>query len=194
MNTDSTNVLIRSKRSVTSAGWAILICGVLTAIGYLLLYRPVYLVLSIESPASYLPRRDWSSTSYATYLFPDSENRFYVWRQETDVSIQQSDPKSPFDTPQSIWKYFDSWLIENGWVLYEQGADPCDLFLSEASFLERGSDGYMIYREPDVKSYPISPITCLAIWRYREGRYRIVLVTVNPSILTVLNARIELGQ
>jgi hypothetical protein len=177
--------------------FAVMACAILAFTSYLLLQIPKYLVLSIESPSSYLPRGGWFSTSYATYVFPDSQHRFYVWRQEDDVSTQQSDPKSPFDTPQSIWKYFDSWLMENGWVPFEAThGGACTVFLPEASFLEVGSDGYRVYTEPDAKIFPTSPITCLAIWRDSENiysRYHIVLVTANPSTLTAWNARIELG-
>jgi hypothetical protein len=198
MKTDTANHLPRSQKIPAVTLWVMLICGGITAVAYIFLQRPFYLVLPIELPSSYLSHRDWLSTTYSTYESPDSQDRYYIWRKETYIRMRNSDPQSPFDSTQSVFEYFGVRLEKEGWEFYEIGyGDPCVLYLPEARFLPTGIDGYVAYRKPDVNSYSTSPTVCLAVYSFSEDvvdtYYYVVLVTVNPSTLTVWNNQFELG-
>jgi hypothetical protein len=145
-----------------------------------------------------LPRGGWVSTSYSTYEFPGSRDRYYVWRQETSVRTQESDSQSPFESTQSIFEHFDTRLQKEGWEIYDIFyGDPCILYLPEAQFLPTGFDGYVAYRRPDANSYGTSSTVCLAVYPFDKDDtatyYQVVLVTINPSTLTVWDNQFELG-
>ncbi|MEO7838889.1 MAG: hypothetical protein ABIU06_06030, partial [Anaerolineales bacterium] len=90
-------------------------------------------------------------------------------------------------------------LADDEWTLYQDDSyDPCISFLPEAEFLPRGKDGYLVYRKPGSIAYAEVPRICLAIWpSWVEDEtvlgYHVVIITVNPSIMTVWNNRIDLG-
>jgi hypothetical protein len=165
------------------------ICLVLSYIGYKILNAPRYIILPIESPQSYLPRGEWFYNSFSVYRFPGQNDRYFVWRAETYVRSTAQDPKSPYDSLESVRDYFDKQLSHRDWELYESGIeDPCAPFLPESHFLPKGLDGYLIYRRPGAKPYSATPTICLAIWLDNPGgfeTFNIVIVTINPSLLTI---------
>lgn len=198
MITDGADTPKRSKVIASTVMWIILLCALMIIVGFLYLRRPVYLELPIEAPSSYLPRGDWLSTSYSKYETPGSQDLYYIWRRETYVETQESDSQSPFNNPQSIFEYFDAWLQNDNWEFYNIFyGDPCILYLPEAKVLPTGFEGYVAYRKLGAHSYGTSPTICLAVHLYSESdsdtRYHVVLMTINPSTLTVWKNQFELG-
>lgn len=199
MNIRPPRTLALANRKLRLIILIILACFMFVVGGYAFLAVPRYIILNIEAPDSYLPRGDWTSTTVSTYTFSDISSHFFVWRQEAEVRTKTYDPESPFNSWQSLKKYFDDHLADGKWTLYEyESYDPCINFLPEAKFLPRGENGYLIYRKPETIDYAAEPTLCLAIWPSWEENenvngYYVVILTVNPSIMTVWNNRIDLG-
>jgi len=172
-----------------------LICLCIIAILYFAASRPRYVILDIPSPISYLPRGSWYTTEYTTQDWVDSHDRYYIWRRETVAYSDIHDTENGYSSWASVVEYFDKWLVEDGWTLYDHPfIDPCRSALPESEFLVKGEDGYLVYHReaPDSSDYPI---VCLAIWPVtvfdNVDKYRIVLVTVNPSTLTKIRIAME---
>lgn len=188
-----------ANRNLTLVISLVLVCFILIGGGYTFLAIPRYIVLDIEAPDSYLPRGDWTLTTFSTHEFPDSQNRYFVWRQQAEVRTKTHDSRSPFDSWLSLREYFDDRLADDEWTLYQNDFDdPCINHLPEAKFLPRGEGGYLVYRKPGSIAYAEVPRICLAIWpSWKEEEnvngYYVVILTVNPSIMTVWNNRIDLG-
>jgi len=174
-------------------------CVILIVGGYAFLAAPRYVVLNIEAPDSYLPRGNWTLTTFSTHQFSDSSGRYFVWRQEARVFTKTYNSRHLFDSWLSLKKYFDDRLADSKWTLYPYDFyDPCINFLPEAGFLPRGEGGYLVYRKPETIDYAAEPTICLAIWPSWEEEgtiygYHVVILTVNPSIMTVWNNRIDMG-
>jgi hypothetical protein len=174
-------------------------CIMFTVGGYAFLAAPRYVVLDIKAPDSYLPRGDWTLTTFSTNKFLDTQSRYFVWRQEAEVRTKTHDPQSPYDSWLSLKEYFDDRLADDEWTLYEDDSyDPCINHLPEAEFLPRGEGGYLVYSKPGSIAYAETPRICLAIWpSWVEDEtvlgYNVVILTVNPSMMVVWNNRIDLG-
>lgn len=169
---------------------AILIC----ISAYKIVELPRYITLAIPSPLSYLPHGGWSYTSFTTQLWSESDSRYFIWRSETDAYSKGRDSLHGFESWDSVVNYFNSWLVEQGWVVYESLQHyPCRLFLPESKFLPAGNNGFITYRQPETTHYSEEPTICLAVWPvFQEGKvhsYHIVIVTSNPSPLTIIRSK-----
>lgn len=162
---------------------------------YQFLEKTKYIYLPIPSPSSDLPRGDWVYVEYATRIWNDSGEKYFILRRE--VNLLSTDYHSQeYKTWQDVFAYFDNWLIEHNWKLYQEPLyDPCRNFLPESEFLPRGEGGYVIYRHIDSTPFAAEPTVCLAIWEFptslgsiNDKWFNIVFITVNPSKLTEFNS------
>jgi hypothetical protein len=165
----------------------LVILGLLCFLGYRILERPKYIVLSIPLPSS-LPRGNWSYTEYSTQVWSYEGGRYFVWRSEGEIRNEGTDSK--FNSWESIVDYFGNRLKDDGWVLYEAFyGDPCSIFLHESDFLPRGNAGYIAYVKPEKIETTLEPTVCLAVWpdinEDKIQKYHVVLLTANPSFLTI---------
>jgi hypothetical protein len=104
---------------------------------------------------------------------------------ETHAYSKDHDEQRGFDSWESVFEYFDSYLSKMNWHLYSKDDyDPCAVDLPESKFLPRGANGYVVYRRPNTDDFKAEPTICLAIWSSDSDRFEIVLVTSNPSPLT----------
>ena len=143
-----------------------------------------YIDINIETPDSYMPQGGWSYIEKSIQKWSSSESKYYILRKETYLNPSITEGISSLE---SIIQYFDDRLNESNWELYSvPGDNPCKFYLRESRFLIRGNGGYFIYRRPDAIISADEPTVCLAIWPFSvdSDGYNVVLVTVNPSLLT----------
>lgn len=142
--------------------------------------------IEIDIPPS--DGRAWSYTERTVQTWEDSGATFFIWRRATTLFQPVSTDRPPWSW-ESVIGYFDKQLIERDWERAEHHGDsPCDVYLPESEFLDKGKNGYVVYKHPGSKVYQPTPTICLAVWPFDSewvSGFEIVLLTSNPSPLTV---------
>jgi hypothetical protein len=135
----------------------------------------------------------WHKTDYIVQEFEELRyfDRYYLWRKQGATSNSKEE-----NSWESVIEYFDDWLAKDGWVRFDglEYFDPCRSHLPEANFLPQGVNGYVAYRRPESVVFRSEPTVCLAAWNpLLSNHYKIVLITINPSLLTGLGSAIDLA-
>lgn len=194
---------IFSKINCCKAKLSVALIGltVLCWLGYYIVFeKPHYTILSIPSPLVYTSNRsDWSTTEYSELYWSEKPNaHYYIWRRVTQAHDTTYNPDHGFASWEALIKYFDDWLVDQGWVLYEDNSfNPCRSYLPESSFLPRGENGYVVYRQENTLRFAAEPTVCIAVWpvepaREPVGTYNVVLITVTPSLFTEWDSQFNL--
>lgn len=187
--------IIASNRFLVIGGLVVALLAIY-CVGNQFLEKTKYISLPIPSPSSDLPQGDWTYTEYATRVWNDSGAKYYVHRREVDLHSTNF-KNQEYKTWQDVFAYFNDWLSEYDWKLYEEPLyDPCANFLPESEFMPRGEGGYVVYRRIGSTPFMDEPTVCLAIWEIPTSSvdandvwYHIVITTANPSILTRFNSQ-----
>jgi hypothetical protein len=167
----------------------VLILGILLClIGYQVLNMPRYLILPIHSPTNYLPHGDWEYIEYQTRIYTYGHSKFFIYRRVDTVS------GSHLNSWSGVVEYYDKWLTDHGWVRVDKLL-PCPYGLLEQDFLPEGEGGYLEYRLVGADTISLTEqMVCLAIWEVPSPTvpyFRVVLVTVQPSLLTKVLSSIK---
>ncbi len=208
----NTNKSIKNGKSINSNSnkfrktlyYLMIIMGVIffCLISKKLLLKVLFIDLSLEPIQQFQVKQDWDYESYAIqrhpYGIPPFSREYYIVRKTTLVF---SSEKYGNISQNSIISYYSNKLNNIGWERYHNSG-ICHLYLAEANFLESGDEGYIAFRRRSYREYPgfeEGDTVCLAVWPSTwqdEGTpatYRLVLLTVKPSLLTLVGAMLQLN-
>lgn len=169
-------------------------------LGYYLIFKmPRYTTLPIPSTLTYTLRGEWDITAYSDLYWGDNPKaHYYIWRRESQAYSISNDPEHGYASWEAVIQYFDRWLVEHGWMLYDDYSfDPCNKYLPESNFLPRGENGYVVYRREKTLRFASEPTVCIAVWPIdlsaaRIDTYNVVLMTVTPSLYSKWYSRFNL--
>jgi hypothetical protein len=120
-----------------------------------------------------------AETIRSTFSWGDTVSNHFIWRRQILVTAEG------YDTWDTIMRYYDGYLTEQGWKLYDDDEDyygSCNGYMPETELLNLGRGGYVYYRRHDAEEYYSGPIVCLAVL---NDNY-VVLQTINPSFMSAL--------
>jgi hypothetical protein len=172
------------------------ICIVINRFRIAIIERPVFIELSITPPNSHLGDNEWDVTIKSIHQYTakgGNEGKYFLLRKEKVINLAELGGEtdiSVLDTREELISYFDDWLMSNGWERYVWGFDPCVNFLPESGFVPSGENGYLDYAPRDETLFPAHPMVCLAVLEdsnLDDRAYHVVLVSINPSPITILN-------
>ena len=154
--------------------------------------RPDFIELPIAPPMGYLGDDEWDVTIKTIHQYTRTgggEGKYFLLRKEKAINVAEMGGEtvlSIIDTKEEIISYFDDWLTRNGWEHHKN--ERCVYVLPEDQFISLEEDGYLVYVPRDEDPFPIHPQVCLVVWEVSnlDSRvYHVVLVSVNPSPLTI---------
>lgn len=165
-------------------------CSICLVAYAILRVLPLYITLDIQAPSSHQPSGGWDTIVNSVISYPSDGERYFIWRVSDRAYIED------YQSVESIYDYFHTWLSENGWTPYPSlTLSPCYDSLPESEFLNPGVNGFSAFIRDSKDPYSFQPVTCLAIWPipFQDELlgWHVVLQTENPSIWTRLIRSIE---
>ena len=147
------------------------------------LFRDKYLTLALIAPNSEAPIGGWYLEEHANRKWTNDNLTYFVWR----VRSNAWDDK--FASKEEVMTFLADQMMELGWSQHPSPRGICNNHFAEARFLPEGNEGYLGFVPVNADLDSRVPITCVAIIALDQwtGRYEVVVQTINPSFLTVLD-------
>ena len=147
-------------------------------------FKPGYIVLDVPVVRHAGGGEFWWESQYSELAYADSWGVLYLHRR-----VGTAYPETHWRTLEEAFAFFDKAMAERGWTVRASGAD--DTILPKSRMIAR--ENAKSYRRPDFRSRPDECVQ-LAIWPIPGGKvdgFHVVLVTVRPSFMKILNSALD---
>jgi len=153
-------------------------------VAFIFLLQGRSLTLPLNAPNSDSPRGGWYLEERARRKWTDSNRTYYIWRVRSNAWSDE------YASNEEVMSFLADQLLELGWSRHPSPGGICGNHFAEARFLPEGDEGYLGFVRVDEDFDSPVPITCVAVWQADpgSGRFEVVVQTINPSYLTLIDS------
>jgi hypothetical protein len=128
----------------------------------------------------------WSYTEKSVQSERNRNTKFFIWRAFGEL---QKGCCGEYNDRQAIVGYFDQQLAAQDWQRAGKPFNACGLYLPESEGVKHESQDFVAYERTNSIALRTVPTVCLGVWPSASDTagFRLVLITVNPSPLSVLD-------